>query len=75
MEPSFSPDCKWIVFTSDESGNKDIWMMRTDGSNRTQLTTNPSTDIHPVWGEDGYVYFVSNRGLLWGIWRLKPRMY
>ncbi len=74
MEPSFSPDCKWLVFTSDESGNKDIWMMSVDGSSRTQLTTNPSTDIHPVWGEDGYVYFVSNRGLLWGVWRLKPKI-
>jgi Tol biopolymer transport system component len=73
-EPSFSPDCEWIVYTSDESGNKDIWMMRADGSQRTQLTTNPSTDIHPTWGNDGYVYFVSNRGLLWGIWRLQPRM-
>ncbi len=72
-EPSFSPDCKWIVYTSDESGNKDIWMMRADGSHRTQLTTNPSTDIHPTWGDDGYVYFVSNRGLLWGIWRLQPK--
>ena len=49
-------------------------MMSVDGSSRTQLTTNPSTDIHPVWGEDGYVYFVSNRGLLWGVWRLKPKI-
>lgn len=72
FHPSFSPDGKWIVYVSDESDNKDIWIMKTDGSHKTQLTTNPSTDIYPVWNTDGYIYFVSNRGLMWGIWRLKP---
>jgi len=72
MYPYFSPDCKWIVFTSDAGGNKDIYIMKIDGSQRTQLTTNPSVDIYPVWGDDGYIYFVSNRGLIWGIWSLKP---
>jgi hypothetical protein len=74
MYPHFSPDCKWIVFTSDDAGNKDIYIMRTDGSQRTQLTTNPSTDIYPVWGDDGNIYFVSNRGLVWGIWALRPKL-
>ena len=72
MYPHFSPDCKWIVFTSDAGGNKDIYIMKVDGSQRTQLTTNPSVDIYPVWGDDGNIYFVSNRGLIWGIWSLKP---
>jgi hypothetical protein len=74
MYPYFSPDCKWIVFTSDAGGNKDIYIMKVDGSHRTQLTTNPSVDIYPVWGDDGYIYFVSNRGLVWGIWSLKPAL-
>ena len=72
MYPHFSPDCKWIAFTSDAGGNKDIYIMKVDGSQRTQLTTNPSVDIYPVWADDGNIYFVSNRGLLWGIWSLKP---
>jgi hypothetical protein len=74
MYPHFSPDCKWIVFTSDAGGNKDIYVMKIDGSHRTQLTTNPSTDIYPTWGNDGYIYFVSNRGLVWGVWSLKPNL-
>jgi hypothetical protein len=74
FHPRFSPDGKWIVYVSDAAGNKDIWIMRTDGSHKTQLTTNPSTDTYPVWNTDGYIYFVSNRGLTWGIWRLKPNI-
>jgi hypothetical protein len=70
--PHYSPDCEWVVYVSEESGNKDIYVMRADGSEKIQLTTNPSVDTFPVWGDDGYIYFVSNRGLLWGIWRLKP---
>jgi len=72
--PYFSPDCQWVVFTSDAGGNNDIYIMKIDGSQRTQLTTNPSVDIYPVWGDNGYIYFVSNRGLIWGIWALKPAL-
>jgi TolB protein len=72
--PYFSPDCQSVVFTSDAGGNNDIYIMKIDGSQRTQLTTNPSVDIYPVWGDNGYIYFVSNRGLIWGIWALKPAL-
>ncbi len=68
---SFSPDCQWVTYESDESGNKDIYIMKIDGSSKIQLTTNQSVDTFPVWGDDGYIYFASNRGLIWGIWRLK----
>jgi TolB protein len=74
IHPRFSPDGQWIVYVSDQAGNKDIRVMKVDGSCKTQLTTNPSTDTYPVWGSDVYIYFVSNRGFTWGIWRLKPNL-
>lgn len=79
--PGWSPDGKWVVFASDEGQDKsklknwDIWIMRaSDGAFRTRLTENGSLDDLPVWGKDGYIYFRSNRGGIWNIWRLKPRM-
>lgn len=74
FDPSLSKDGKHIVFTSDQAGNKDIWMMNINGSELTQLTTNPSADLKPVIDEKGRVYFFSNRGAIWGIWSLIPKM-
>jgi len=76
--PSWSPDGDWLAFASDRgkdrSGrrNFDIWVVCSDGSRLTQLTTNGSYDMSPTWGPDGrYIYFQSNRGLSWDIWRLE----
>ncbi|RMG36370.1 MAG: hypothetical protein D6732_08275, partial [Methanobacteriota archaeon] len=78
IDPQYSPDGQYIIFASDagvdQSGihNYDIWIMNSDGSNRTQLTTNGSRDTEPCWSPDGkYVYFRSNRGLSPNIWRFE----
>jgi Tol biopolymer transport system component len=38
---------------SEKSGNRDIWIMRTDGSRKTRLTYDPETDVWPRWSPDG----------------------
>jgi len=43
--PNFSPDSLWIVC----SDNGDIYRLRTDGSNITQLTQGPANDFDPAW--------------------------
>lgn len=47
--PSWSPDGKRIVFTSDrdEPGNSDIYIMDADGKNVKRLTNNPAIDWQP----------------------------
>ena len=47
FNPSFSPNGEFVVFDSDRSGTFEIWRVRLDGSDLTQLTrdgnnTNPS---------------------------------
>ncbi len=81
IDPKWSPDGKWIVFSSNEGldskgrQNYDIWLMRKDGARKTRLTTNGSRDDSPYWGHNGkFVYFRSNRGGAWGIWRFDPIM-
>ena len=36
-----------------ENGNSDIYLIRTDGSERIQLTTAPGNDFSPAWSPDG----------------------
>lgn len=75
--PSWSPDGGKILYTSmegtDTEGrpNEDIWIMNRDGTGKRQLTTNGSVDRYPLMSPDGkYIYFLSNRGLKWAIWRI-----
>ncbi|MBT3589922.1 MAG: hypothetical protein HN514_04160 [Candidatus Marinimicrobia bacterium] len=50
-----------------------IWVMSMDGSQQTQLTTNQSHDDQPVFSPSGeFIYFRSNRGGFWNIWRFEP---
>ena len=42
MQPRYSPDGKWIAFTSDRSGGDNIWVMDRDGKNPQQVTKETS---------------------------------
>lgn len=52
-EGSFSPDGKWIVFTSNRTGDLDLYAMRSDGSDVVRLTTTPGYDGGPFFSPDG----------------------
>lgn len=38
IQPRFSPNGKFISYTSDKSGGDNIWIMNRDGSNKKQIT-------------------------------------
>ena len=62
-EPSWSPDGRMVAFSSDRSGNLDIWIQAVDGGNPVQVTTSPAHDWQPDWSLDGRsLVFRSERG-------------
>jgi len=52
-----------IAFVSDRDGNREIYIMNSDGSDLKNLTNNPANDFGPKWSPDGKkIAFVSDRG-------------
>jgi serine/threonine protein kinase len=67
---SVAPDGR-IVFTSTESGNRDLWIMESAGAKRRQLTTHPEDDFNPCVTPDGQsVVFASTRSGVSNIWKI-----
>ena len=51
--PSWFPDSKHIVFSSNREGNFEIYVMDDDGGNLQRLTENRDNDVSPSWSSDG----------------------
>jgi len=61
-DPSWMLDDQHIVFVSDRDGNKEIYLMSTDGSNLVRLTYNLAEDRYPHPSPDGKrIAFLSDR--------------
>src|SRR2546423_6757068 len=61
--PRFSPDGKWIAFSSDRNGNLDVFIIPSSGGSAKQLTFHSADDTVLGWTQDGRgVLFSSNRG-------------
>jgi imidazolonepropionase-like amidohydrolase/Tol biopolymer transport system component len=69
VQPRFSPDGKKILFTSDEGGGDNIWIMNRDGSSARQVTKESFRLLNnAAWSPDGeYIvarkHFTSTRSL------------
>jgi Tol biopolymer transport system component/predicted Ser/Thr protein kinase len=52
--PQYSPDGKWIAFSSDRSGVQSIWVSDAEGSNAVELFSRASAVCGtPRWSPDG----------------------
>jgi Tol biopolymer transport system component len=61
-QPAISPDGNLVAYTSDESGNEDIWLFDLRNRTARNLTDTKGSDRHASWASDGSsVYFVSDR--------------
>ena len=78
FDPVWNANGTKIAFSSDagvdaeQRHNFDIWVLDlTKNEGPKQLTTNGSYDDCPAWDPSGNaIYFRSNRGGQWGVWKL-----
>ncbi|MFN5648338.1 MAG: hypothetical protein ACK458_12540, partial [Sphingobacteriales bacterium] len=61
-DPHFSPDGKWIAFTSNRSGNMAVYIVSAKGGEPKRLTFHPAATLSRGWSNDGkQVLFSSER--------------
>ena len=67
VQPRFSPDGESVAFVSDRSGGDNLWTMRLDRTDTTQVSRgNNNLFLSPEWAPDGEYIVVSRSGGLGG---------
>jgi Tol biopolymer transport system component len=78
-EPTWSPDGKKILFTSNMHStyngtyDRDLYVMDMNCQGLKRLTTHQAYDANPVWSPDGSkIFFESDRDGQYGIYKMDP---
>lgn len=76
-EPEVSPDNKQVLFSityydiQQNKGNRELYLISSDGSGLAQLTKTPENESNYVWGPDGKnVFFLSAASGTSQIWEM-----
>jgi len=57
-EPAWSPDGEWILMSVLTGNQRDLYVVRPDGSERRQITDTPESELLGTWSRDGRIAFV-----------------
>jgi len=63
MWPAFSPDGAWMAYTSDETGQDEVWVRSSAGSS-PPIRVSTSGGRSPAWSRDGTELFFRNAGMM-----------
>jgi serine/threonine-protein kinase len=68
-QPAYSPDGRWLLFSSNRSGNLDVWRLSRESGELQRLTDHEAQDWDPAPSPDGRrLLFSSNRTGRFQIW-------
>ena len=71
QDPAWSPDGTRIAFARAVGGNQDIYVVATNGSALTRLTSARGPDHEPAWSPDGArIAFSSRRSRNWELYAM-----
>ncbi|TJZ59833.1 PDZ domain-containing protein [Sphingobacterium olei] len=71
IAPRISPDGKWLAFSSNQSGNMDVYVMPLEGGDIKQLTYHEAGDEVDSWSWDSKsIYFTSSRHNRFGSYKV-----
>lgn len=59
--PAWSPDGRWLAFSTNESGDWDVGRFSLIDDHRELLTASLGNDLMPAYAPDGQLYFASDR--------------
>ncbi|MEO6444533.1 MAG: amidohydrolase family protein, partial [Gemmatimonadaceae bacterium] len=66
QQPRYSPDGSQVVFVTDRSGAKNIWIAQADGSRPRAITKSDRINFSsPIWSSDGRYLIATRTGQLW----------
>jgi dipeptidyl aminopeptidase/acylaminoacyl peptidase len=58
-EPSFSPDGKWLAYTSNETGRREVYVAAIPTGGKLQISN--MGGVHPVWSRSGRELYYRDR--------------
>ncbi|HET8647719.1 MAG TPA: hypothetical protein VFO85_19630, partial [Vicinamibacteria bacterium] len=67
-QPVYARDGEWIAFSSNRSGNLDIWSVSRRTAATRRLTDDPAHDSDPAFMPDGRLLWSSNRSGVFEVW-------
>jgi len=71
----WSPGGTKLAFASERTGNREIYVIREDGSGLTNVTNDPATDRFDGWAPSGdWIAFESDRNGPWHIFAVNPEL-
>lgn len=72
-QPRYTPDGKAVLFSSNRTGNNDVWQLDRETNRLSQLTAHDQTDWDPQLTDDGKtLLWSSNRTGNFEIWASAP---